>query len=152
MKKIILSIAILVSVNSYSQNLDTVRVSLTLRAQDWAWGVGKYGAGTDSISRVRIRAVRTAMLAANPASWTTNVTINNVPGVVVMYLYNSFVYAPFSEVLQMGNTTAERTTIYTNIRAINNSALQYYIGSTDGSFPAQFINTRNVGKSIVLDN
>jgi len=152
MKKIILSIAILVSVNSYSQNLDTVRVSLTLRAQDWAWGVGKYGAGTDSISRVRIRAVRTAMLAANPASWTTNVTINNVPGVVVMYLYNSFVYAPFSEVLQMGNTTAERTTIYTNIRAINNSALQYHIGVTDGGFPTLFINTRNAGKSILLDN
>ena len=151
MKKLILSIAILISVNSYSQNLDTVSVSLTLRSQDWAWGVGKYGAGNDSISRARIRAIRTAIIAANPATWTTNVTIT-VPGVVVMYLYNSFVYAPFSEVLQMGNNTAERTTIYTNIRAINNTALQYHIGLTDGSFPAQFINTRNAGKSIVLDN
>ena len=151
MKKILLSVAILFSINCYSQNLDTVSVSLTLRAQDWAWGVGKFGAGTDSISRARIRAIRTAMLAANPAAWTTNVTIT-VSGVVVMYLYNLFVYAPFSEVLAMGNTTAERTTIYTNIRAINNSALQYYIGSTDGSFPGSYLNYRNAGKSILLDN
>jgi hypothetical protein len=152
MKKILTVIAIFISVNSYSQNLDTVNVSLTLRAQDWAWAVGKYGAGTDSISRARIRAVRTAILAANPAGWTTNVTINNVPGVVVMYLYNSFVYAPFSEVLQMGNTTAERTTIYTNIRAISNSALQYRIGVTDGSFTGSYLNYRNTGKSILMDN
>jgi len=151
MKKILVIISLFFTLNAYSQNIDTVSVSLTLRAQDWAWGVGKYGAGTDSISRARIRAIRTAMLAANPASWTTNVTIT-VPGVVVMYLYNSFVYAPFSEVLQMGNNTAERSTIYTNIRAISNSALQYHIGLTDGQFPAQFINIRNSGKSILLDN
>jgi hypothetical protein len=69
-----------------------------------------------------------------------------------MYLYNSFVYAPFSEVLQMGNTTAERTTIYTNIRAISNSALQYHIGVTDGSFTGSYLNYRNTGKSILMDN
>lgn len=152
MKRIFLSIAILISVASFGQNLDTVNVSVTLRSQDWAWAVGKYGSGTDSLSRARIRAIRTAIIAANPQTWTTNVTINNVPGVVVMYLYNSFVNAPFSEVLQMGTTTAERTTIYTNIRAINNSALQYHIGVTDVSFVNSFINNRNAGKSIVMDN
>lgn len=152
MKKILLSIAILLSVSCFGQNLDTVSVSVTLRSQDWAWAVGKYGSGTDSLSRARIRAIRTAILAANPQTWTTPVTINNVPGMVVMYLYNSFVYSPFSEVLQMGNTTAERTTIYTTIRAINNSALQYYIGVTDGGFSGSFLNARNTGKNILLDN
>lgn len=152
MKKILLSIAIMLSISGAAQSLDTVSVSVTLRSQDWAWAVGKYGSGTDSLSRARIRAIRTAILAANPQTWTTNVTINNVPGVVVMYLYNSFVYAPFSEVLQMGSTTAERATIYTNIRAINNSALQYFIGVTDGAFTNSFINNRNVGKSILMDN
>lgn len=152
MKKILAVICLFLTINAKSQNIDTVSVSLTLRAQDWAWGVGRYGDGEDSISRARIRAIRIAMLSANPASWTTNVTINNVPGVVVMYLYNSFLYAPFGEVLQMGNTTAERTTIYTNIRAINNSALQYHIGLTDGNFPNSFLRLRNLGKSILLDN
>lgn len=150
MKKII--ILLLIASNCYGQNLDTVSVSLTLRSQDWAWGVGKHGSGSDSISRAAIRAIRVAVLAANPSTWTTNVTINNVPGRVIMYIYNQFLTAPFGEVLQMGNTTAERTTIYTNIRSINNSALQYFIGVTDGAFPPFYINTRNIGKSIVLDN
>lgn len=152
MKKILLSIAVLFSVTSYGQSLDTVSVSVTLRSQDWAWGIGRFGAGSDSVSRARIRVIRTAIIAANPSTWTTNVTINNVPGVVVMYLYNSFVNAPFGEVLQMGTTTAERTTIYTNIRAINNSALQYFIGITDGGLPGIYLNFRNTGKSIVMDN
>lgn len=152
MKYILFITGLVFSLNATAQNLDTVSVSVTLRSQDWAWAVGKYGSGTDSLSRARIRSIRTAILAANPQTWTTNVTINNVPGVVVMYLYNSFVYAPFSEVLQMGTTTAERTTIYTNIRAINNPALQYYIGATDGGFSQSFINTRGIGKSILLDN
>lgn len=152
MKKILFIIGLLFTINANSQNLDTVSVSLVLRSQDWAWAIGKYGSGTDSLSRSRIRAIRTAIIAANPQTWTTSVTINNVPGVVVMYVYNSFVNAAFSEVLQMGTTTAERTTIYTNIRAINNSALQYHIGVTDVSFVNSFINNRNAGKSIVMDN
>lgn len=150
MKKIIF--LLLIASNIQAQSLDTVSVSLTLRAQDWAWGVGKFGAGTDSVSRARIRTLRTAIMTAAPATWTTNVTINNVPGAVVMYLYGQFVNAAFSEVLQMGTTTAERTTIYTNIRAINNSALQYHIGLADGSFPPSYIHYRNIGKSILMDN
>lgn len=155
MKKILLLIVLFSALKLNAQTfvlLDTVSVSLTLRSQDWAWAIGKHGSGVDSLSRARIRAIRTALIAANPQTWTTNVTINNVPGAVVMYLYNSFVYAPFSEVLQMGNTTAERSTIYTNIRSINNSALQYYIGNTDGGFANSYISNRNIGKSILLDN
>lgn len=150
MKKIIL--LLLISTNIQAQNLDTVSVSLTLRAQDWAWGIGKYGTGNDSLSRARVRAIRTAIIAANPSTWATNVTINNVPGRVVIFLYNSFMQATFGEMFQMGTTNAERITIYTNIRAINNSVLQYYIGGTDGMFPTMFLNTRNTGKSIVMDN
>jgi hypothetical protein len=152
MKKIITLIAILFSLNASSQNLDTVSVSLSLRAQDWTWAIGKYGAGTDSVSRARIRQIRTAVIAANPPSWTTNVTINNVPGVVVMAIYNIFIYAPFGEIMNMGSNTAERTTIFTNIRAINNSALQYYIGLRDGEISNQYINYRKFGKEILIDN
>lgn len=152
MRKLLLIIAVLFSVNSYSQNLDTVSVSLTLRAQDWAWSVGKFGSGNDSLSLARIRAVRNAMIAANPQNWTTNVTINNVPGPVVLWIYSSFVHAGFGEVLAMGNNTAERTTIYTNIRAINNSVLQYHIGTVDATANTNYINIRRDGKTILLDN
>jgi hypothetical protein len=152
MKKLLFAVAIFFSVSSKAQNLDTVNVSLTLRAQDWAWAVGKYGHGNDSTSKARIRALRAAIIAANPATWVTNVTINNVNGHVAMYIYRTFLFAPFGEVFAMGNTTAERTTIYTNIRAVNNSALQYFIGLADGQAATMFINSRQDGKGILMDN
>lgn len=152
MRKLILIIAVLFSVNSYSQNLDTVSVSLTLRAQDWAWAVGKYGDGSDSTSRARIRALRNTIIAANPANWNTNVTVNNVNGRVVLFIYQIFLSASFGEVLNMGNNTAERTTIYTNIRAINNPVLQYYIGLADGNAQQEYLRIRQRSKEILLDN
>lgn len=138
------------ALNTNAQLLDTVSVSLTLRSQDWAWATGKYGTGSDSAGRARVRELREAIIAANPQTWTTNVTIT-VSGHVVMYIYNHFMYAPFGEVLQMGNTTAERTTIYTNIRAINNSALQYFIGRTDEGVGNPFFSSRADGKTILID-
>lgn len=152
MKKILIIIAVLFSFNAQSQNIDTVSASITLRAQDWAWAVGKYGSGNDSLSRARVRTIRTAIIAANPTSWTANVTISNVPGAVIMTIYGMFLYAPFGEVIQMGSTNAERTTIYTNIRAINNSTIQYFIGLRDGEAAAQHLQSRNNGKTILIDN
>lgn len=152
MKKLFIIAALLFSTNIHSQNLDTVNVSLTLRAQDWSWAVGRVGSGTDSVTRARVRQIRTAIVAANPATWTTNVTINNVPGSVVMAIYNTFIHAGFGEIINMGSNTAERTTIYTNIRAINNSALQYHIGLRDGESSSQFIHNRQSGKTILIDN
>lgn len=152
MKKALVIVALLFSIKCSSQNLDTVNVSLTLRAQDWAWAVGKYGSGGDSLSRARIRHLRTAIIAANPPTWTTNVTINNVSGNVVIWIYNAFCNAGFAEVFAMGATTAERTTIYNNIKAVNNSTIQYHIGATDATGVGQFLQHRSIGKTIILDN
>jgi hypothetical protein len=152
MKKIILALLIIISLNSFGQNLDTVSVSLTLRSQDWAWLIGKYGAGTDSTDRAAIRSIRTQIIAANPQTWNTNVTINNVKGRVIVWSYNAFCSAGFQEVFNMGSTTAERTTIWTNIRAINNSAVQYFIGVVDANFTNAFLENRKRGKEILLDN
>lgn len=152
MRKIIIILAMLFTVNANAQTLDTVSVSLTLRSQDWAWAIGNFGAGSDSSSIAKVRQIRTAIIAANPSTWATNVTLNNIPGKIVIFIYNSFMNANFGEVLQMGATNAERTTIYTNIRAINNSALQYHIGLIDGSTGSFFFNSRSNGKHILLDN
>lgn len=152
MKKIILLAALVISLNSFSQNLDTVSADLTLRAQDWAWLIGTIGTGGDSTEIVRIRAVRTAMIAANPPTWNTNVTVNSVPGRILLRIYQAYLNAPFGEMIAMGSTNAERTTIYTNVRAINNSALQYFIGVMDSNKSNEFINKRQTGKFILLDN
>jgi len=152
MKKIILLISVLFSVVSYAQNLDTVQVSLTLRAQDWAWLVGKYGHGSDSTDKSEIRNIRTQLQAQNPATWTTNATCTSVSGRLIIAFYNSYANCGFQEVINMGSTNNERMTIYNNIRAISNSAVQYYIGVIDGGLSNQFINTRKNGKEILLDN
>jgi hypothetical protein len=151
MKKIIAIALVLVSLSSYSQNLDTVNVSLTLRAQDWSWGIGRLGVGTDSATRAKVRAIRDAVRLANPQNWTTNVTIT-VNGSVIIYLYKQWISCPAGVMLNMGSNQAERATIYTNIRAISNSALQYYIGVIDANASNQFTQERNSGKSILIDN
>lgn len=152
MKKIIFAILLFVSVKSYSQSLDTVSVSLTIRSQDWAWAIGQYGEGEDSASKARIRQIRTAIIAANPPTWSTNVQINNLSGHAVFVIYKMFCQADFNTVIQMGSTNAERTTIYTNIRAINNSALQFFISQYDANYNTDFIRVRAKGKNILLDN
>lgn len=149
--KYILILLTFISLSAKGQNLDTVSVNLTLRSQDWAWSIGKYGEGNDSLTKSKVRQIRDAIRTANPATWNTNVTINAVPGRVVYEIYKIFCEAPFGEILNFGNTTAERTVIYTNIRAINNSALQYYIGLADGRHNANFQATRNTGKNILID-
>jgi len=153
MKKIITLLSgIFLTTIIYAQNLDTVQVSLTLRAQDWAWLVGKYGHGNDSTDKAEIRNIRTQLQSQNPATWATNATVTSVSGRLIISFYNSFAMAGFQEVQNMGSTNAEKATIYNNIRAINNSAVQYYIGVIDGNISNQFINTRKMGKEILLDN
>lgn len=136
----------------YAQSLDTVSLSVQLRAQDIAWLIGKYGSGSDSLDRVKVRAIRDIVRTANPQNWTTEITLNNVPGRIVLWMYNAFVTAPFGEMMAMGSTNAERITIYTRIRAINNSALQYYIGVIDANLQNNFIQSRQIGKEILIDN
>ncbi len=153
MKKIITSIAALfITANIYSQNIDTVSVSLTIPAQGWAWAIGEYGEGNDSLTRKKVRDIRTSIIAANPVNWATNVQINNVPGKIVLAIYRIFCHAPFNIVIQMGSNNVERTVIYNNIRAINNSALQYFITQIDEYYLSDFINTRSKGKTIIIDN
>lgn len=153
MKKVLTIIVVfLIALASQAQNLDTVNVNLTLRAKDWAWFAGKYGAGQDSVTRAKVRALRDAVRTANPQTWDATVTVNNVPGHMVIFLYHSFATAPFGEVWEMGSNQAERIYIATQIKAVNNSVLQYYVGVVDAQVAANYTGNRQRGKEILLDN
>lgn len=154
MKKTISSItALLISAVVFCQNLDTVSANLTLRARDWGWSIGKYGHGTDSATQKKVRQIRDAVQLANPqAPYNSNVTVNNLSGKVIYEIYKMYVNATFGEYMNMGSTDAERRTIFTNIRAINNSALQYFIGITDGRYGTIYTDAASNGKSILIDN
>lgn len=156
MKKLILLIIVITSsvfAKSQTCSLDGVTTSLTLEKRHWFWAVAKYGDGNDSISRARIRALRTAILAANPATDATNVTLNNVPGEIITFIYFSYINnCSTGEYLQMGSTDAERRTIYTNIRGIAQSCIQAYIAVIDANIIAMYNGQISKGKSIVFDN
>lgn len=153
MKKLLLSLCFIISINCFSQSLDTVSdQTLILRSQDWAWLVGKFGQGVDSLDRAIIRSIRTQVLLANPATWNTNVTITGLKGRHIIWMYAEYSRSSFNEILNLGSNNAERTTIYTNIRALTNSAIQYNIGLIDTFWTEQYLNNRRGGKEILLDN
>lgn len=149
MKKILLALCIIISVNVFGQE---GTVNLTLRSQDWAWLIGRIGSGNDSAERQAVRNVRTQILAANPPTWNTNVQITGIKEKHIVRMYLEYNRASFGEMMNLGATNAERTTIYNNIRALVNTYIQTQITVIDNSWTTEFTNNRSQGKSIVLDN
>lgn len=153
MKKIIAIFLSALTINAYAQRLDTARVTITLRAYDWGWGIGKYGAGEDSMMKSEVRKIRDSIRLANPQNRGTNVTIRNVSGRVAVALFSLYLSAPTGETGKFfGNTAAERATIYTNIKAISNSAVQYWVGYLEGVYANTPDESFNRGKNYILDN
>ncbi len=152
MKKILLSICIIFSINSFSQcSLDGVSSSLTLQFRHWKWAASKIGIGQDSISVNRMRAFRTQVLAANPATDATNVTINNVPGEVIVEIYQLYLFScSFAEYFNMGSTDAERRTIFTNIRALNNACIVSRVATIDNQALGFYNNALTRGNFIIF--
>lgn len=116
MKKVLFFILVFTSIKSFSQCSGTN--SFQIEARHWFWAVNKLGQGTDSTTISKIRALRTAMLAANPVDSTSLVTINNVPNNDIINIYGAYIYGDVGDYLLMGSTDAERRTIYTAAKAI----------------------------------
>lgn len=152
MKKILLLICIIFSINSFSQcSLEGVTSSLTLQFRHWKLLANKIGIGTDSLTINRMRGLRTQMLAANPATETTNVTINGIPGEVVVDIYRLYVFdLNFAEYFNMGSTDAERRTIFTNVRAIVQSCIQARVAIIDAQALNNYATQLTRGNAIIF--
>lgn len=146
MKKILsLLSVILIASCLKAQVLDTVIVrNLQLQSQDWAWLMGKYGVQTDTFSLKLYRRIRAKIQESIPPSWTTNVTIDSLPGRAVMAFYEMTLRADAGEI-------APRYTAIKN--AISAKAnLAYWIGFVDARISAEFDRKRDIGKNILIDN
>lgn len=152
MKKLLLSILLIVSISGISQcSLEGVNTDLTLQFRHWKWAASKVGIGTDSISINRMRAFRSQVLSANPATDATNVTINNVPGTVIEEIYSLYIFQnTFAEYFNMGSTDAERRTIFTNIRALSNPCIVQRIAAIDVQATNQYNGTLARGVYIIF--
>lgn len=144
MKKIIFILSLLVGLNSYGQGLDTVIVrNLQLQAQDWAWFVGKNASNSDSVTISAIRRIRNKVQEAIPQTWTTNLTVDSLPGSVVVGMYQQLNHAPAGEIAV--RYQAIKTAISSKVN------LAYWIGFIDASGPAEFDRKRNIGKNVLID-
>ncbi len=144
MKKLIVIIAAAFSLSASAQNLDTVLVrNLTMQAQDWAWFVGKNASSSDSVSISAIRRIRKKVQQSIPQNWTTNVTVDSLPGSVVVAMYSQVLGASAGEI------SARYTAIKNAIAAKTN--LAYWIGFMDAHGPAEFDRKRNIGRQVLID-
>lgn len=127
----------------YGQKLDTVYVrNLTLQAQDLAWVVGKYSFN-DSAELRAFRKIRTVVQSNIPQNWTTNVTVDSLPGKVVLGFYQ------LAKTSGAGEIAARYTAITNAISAKTN--LSYWIGFIDGNIQADFDRFRDKGKNRLID-
>lgn len=145
MKKILLLIGLLMTINCLSQSLDTVTVNLTLRAGDWAFIAGSIRAD-DSLEIRTMRRLRDTLRTANPANFNTNVRFNSIPGSIILKMYVFVKQIPITLYEQVG------TNINTQIKAIPNTTLQNFITTFDNQAQAEYLNRRTYGKFILFDN
>lgn len=141
MKTIIISVLILASLSARSQT-----VSLTLQGQDWAWLIGKNvnAINTDSTSATEFRKIRDQIRTANPQTWTTNVTVTNVPEWVAMAFYRTVKTANAGEI-------ATRYSAITS-QIEGKPSLSTQIGLFNANLSSDYDRVRNIGKSITMDN
>lgn len=145
MKKILSLLSVtLIACAIKAQNIDTVIVrNLQMQAQDWAWLVGKSGIQTDSNSLKVYRRIRAKIQESIPPNWTTNVTIDSLPGRAVMAFYEMTLRADAGEI------APRYTAIKNAISAKTN--LSYWIGFMDARISGEFDRKRDIGKNILID-
>ena len=148
MKKTILVLtAIFTALIINAQNIDTVLVrNLQFQAQDWAWLVGKNESSIyrDSASAREFRRIRDRIRTANPPLWTTNVTIDSIPGWVVLSFYKT------TKTGNAGEIVSRYTAITSAIESKAN--MTFLITPYNDNLLNDFNRARDKGKSMVMDN
>lgn len=143
---LILFLFIQTTINAQSNNLDTVYArNTTMQGGDWSYLVGKtLVTYTDSVTMKALRKIRTDILVANPPTFGTSVTIDSIPGIVMVNWYRILLSATFNE------TRTRGATIFTALT--NYAPLATHIAIVDAEVGNMFINERKRGKSYLLDN
>lgn len=148
MKKIIfLTLLTVLSISVYCQNLDTVliRPGLTFTAERWAWLIGNFGdIYPDSATATEARRIRLEIKTANPASWSTNVTVDSIKGTFAMSFYRMIKTA------NAGEIATHYAAITSAIEGV--SIMSTFISNYNSFLLADYNRKRDRGKSIVMDN
>ena len=146
MKKAIVILFVLFSFASFAQpgRLDTVSVSLTMKASEWAYYASYLNGSTDSADIAFLRTLRNQVQATQNVTWNTNITVTT-GGRYVVAIYDIGRRMPAAEALQLG------TAALNTISAINNAVIQYWVGQIDAQHTGEFIRKRTLGKNLLID-
>jgi hypothetical protein len=138
--------ALLIAVMMNAQSIDTVLVrNLQLQAQDWAWIIGNVpDIVADSATAYHYRRIRDRIRTANPAAWTTNVTVDSIPGKIALWMYVT------TKTSHAGEIATRYSAITSSLEGKAN--LTSFINAFNTRFSSEFDLKRNRGKSIVMDN
>jgi hypothetical protein len=138
--KYILSLAIIIiSLQSFSQNIDTVYVrNLTFKYEEWSWIVGGINPqGLDSANKKRYKKLTKFLDDANVAGFSTNVTYDSLPGRFAMFAFNEY-WTNTTARENMGTGIDSKLRLYTPLAS--------FIATSDATRLATFINRRNAGR------
>jgi len=138
--KYILSLAIIIiSLQSFSQNIDTVYVrNLQLKYEEWSWIVGGINPqGLDSVNKKRYKKLTKFLDDANVAGFATNVTYDSLPGRFAMFAFNEY-WANHEGRDNMGTGIDTKLRLYT--------PLSSFIATADAARLAKFVARRNAGR------
>ena len=154
MKKILLSICLIISLNGISQcDLTGVNADLTIKFKHWKLLAARIGNGAvgDTVANRRMQNFHNQMLVINPANDEVNVTIVNVPGEVIMRIYEIYLFEMnFALYFNMGSTDAERRTIFTAVRALTNPCIIARVAIADAQALNSYANQLSNGNAIIF--
>ena len=138
--KYILSLAIiLISLQSFSQNIDTVFVrNLQLKYEEWSWIVGGINPqGLDSANKKRYKKLTKFLDDANVAGFATQVTYDSLPGRFALFAFQEY-WANHEARDNMGTGIDTKLRLYT--------PLSSFIATADAARLAKFQARRNAGR------
>jgi len=138
--KYILSLAIiLISLQSFSQNIDTVFVrNLQLKYEEWSWIVGGINPqGLDSANKKRYKKLTKFLDDANVAGFATQVTYDSLPGRFALFAFQEY-WANHEARDNMGTGIDTKLRLYT--------PLSSFIATADAARLAKFVARRNAGR------
>lgn len=143
MKKLLILICVLISLESFSQKpIDTVYVrNLTLKYEEWSWIIGGINPfELDSVNKKRFKKLTKFLDDANPAGFSTNITYDSLPGRFALFAFREY-WAHHEARDNMG------TGIDTKLRAY--PPLASFIALADAEKLSKFISRRNFGRDII---
>jgi hypothetical protein len=150
MKKLLVAILFFTTAAAHAQNLDTVMVrNLTLDADDVAYFIGSWNIAVDSVSISTFNRIRKQIQANKPASWSSSVTIDSLPGPIVLDMYKKAITDMYGVMGMKRSGVTRGDRIMAAIKTKTN--MLPFLTAIDALPDTEFNRFRDRGKNRVID-